>query len=200
MTRLHRRRWALALTLLVLGGGWAGTTAAWARPNPGGLGGPRSGLGVRPGVGVGAPGAGLYRGAGAPGVGAWGRGGYWGARTWNTGWYRVAPTGWGWWGPSAAAWGISSLATAAAVTSLVNASAEQQSTLIVVPQTNIQLDYSSVQGIAPSSATFRYAVTGGPYQMGQVECKQGLLNGFAPTTADQAQLLNAVCQVAYGAA
>jgi hypothetical protein len=32
-----------------------------------------------------------------------------------------------------------------------------------------------------------------------VDCQQGLLNGQRPGTSGQAQLLNAVCQVAYGA-
>lgn len=54
--------WALAAALAL-------PTAVDAYPNPGGLGGPASGLGVRPGAGVGAPGAGVTR---APGVNPWG--------------------------------------------------------------------------------------------------------------------------------
>jgi len=46
--------WGRALVL-------AGTGMALARPNPGGLSGPASGAGVRPGAGFGAPGAGLVR-------------------------------------------------------------------------------------------------------------------------------------------
>jgi hypothetical protein len=34
--------------------------------------------------------------------------------------------------------------------------------------------------------------------MGAANCQAGLLNGQVPATAAQAQLLNAVCQVAYG--
>jgi hypothetical protein len=34
--------------------------------------------------------------------------------------------------------------------------------------------------------------------MGAANCQQGLLNGQVPNSASQAQLLNAVCQVAYG--
>jgi hypothetical protein len=34
--------------------------------------------------------------------------------------------------------------------------------------------------------------------MGAANCQDGLLNGQVPSNADQAQLLNAVCQVAYG--
>jgi hypothetical protein len=33
---------------------------------------------------------------------------------------------------------------------------------------------------------------------GGANCQQGLLNGQIPATGNQAQLLNAVCQVAYG--
>jgi hypothetical protein len=32
-----------------------------------------------------------------------------------------------------------------------------------------------------------------------VDCQQGWLNGIPPSNADQAQLLNAACVVAYGA-
>jgi hypothetical protein len=34
--------------------------------------------------------------------------------------------------------------------------------------------------------------------MGAANCQQGLLNGQVPSSSSQAQLLNAVCQVAYG--
>lgn len=34
--------------------------------------------------------------------------------------------------------------------------------------------------------------------MGEANLQQGLLNGQIPNNASQAQLLNAVCQVAYG--
>lgn len=44
--------------------------AAQAYPNPGGLGGPASGAGLRPGVGFGAPGAGFTRAPGVDPVGA----------------------------------------------------------------------------------------------------------------------------------
>jgi len=150
---------------------------ALARPmGGGGLGGPRSGAGVRPGAGWGAPGAGLTRATGAsawnPG---WARRGYWSSRTWTTG-----------------------LATAAAITSAVDAAADQQSTVIVVPQTSLQLDYGSIQPLPPNGVQFAVAAPGMPYATVTSDCKQGLINGAPPTTADQAQLLNASCQIAYG--
>jgi hypothetical protein len=46
-------------------------------------------------------------------------------------------------------------------------------------------------------ASFNYNVDG-QQLMGAANCQQGLLNGQVPGTSDQAQLLNAVCQVAYG--
>lgn len=212
MARVHP---TASLTGLVLG---LLTTAPWldaalARPmRGGGLGGPASGAGVRPGAGWGAPGAGVRSGAGvaAPGAGltrgpgasawnpAWARRGYWPARTWSTGWYRPYPAAWPWWRTSSAAWGVAGLATAAAITSAVDAAADQQSTVIVVPQTSLQLDYGSIQPLPPNGVQFAVAAAGMPYATVTSDCKQGLLNGAPPTTADQAQLLNASCQIAYG--
>jgi hypothetical protein len=160
------------------------------------------GVGVRPGVGVGAPGVGVRGGVVVRGPGTWNRawvgGGYWTTRTWRTGWYRVNPVAWGWWGARSVAWGVTTLATAATITSLVNASANQQSTVIVVPDTSLLLDYSTVQALPPQGATFQYATSAGNYESAQVQCTQGLLNGQPPASLNQAQLLNAVCQVAYG--
>lgn len=130
---------------------------------------------------------------------AWNHGGYWTSRTWNTGWYRVNPGAWGWWVARPAAWGLTSLATAATITSLVNASAAQQSTVIVVPDSSLQLDYSTIQAVPTQSATFQYAVPGGAYQSAEVNCAQGWINGQPPSSGAMAQLLNSVCQIAYGA-
>lgn len=126
----------------------------------------------------------------------WRNGGYWNNRPWNTGWYG-GWGGWGWWGGSAAAWGIAGLATGAAIASLVNNAANQQSTVIVVPDTSYELNYGSVEAVGSYGASFSYNVDGSAL-MGAVNCQQGLLNGQVPGTSDQAQLLNAVCQVAYG--
>lgn len=126
----------------------------------------------------------------------WSNGGYWNNRPWNSGWYG-GWGGWGWWGGSAAAWGIAGLATGAAITSLVNSAADRQSTVIVVPQTSYELNYGSVEAVGLYGASFSYNVDGSTL-MGAVNCQQGLLNGQVPGTADQAQLLNAVCQVAFG--
>ncbi len=126
----------------------------------------------------------------------WRNGGYWGNRPWNAGWYG-GWGGWGWWGANAAAWGIAGLATGAVIGGLVNAAANQQSPVILVPSTSYQLNYGSVESVGSYGASFFYTVNG-TQLMGAANCEQGLLNGQIPTDADQAQLLNAVCQVAYG--
>lgn len=126
----------------------------------------------------------------------WRNGGYWNNRPWNTGWYG-GWGGWGWWGGSAAAWGIAGLATGAAIASLVNQAADQQTTVIVVPQTSYELNFGSVEAVGMYGVSFSYNVNGSTL-IGAANCQQGLLNGQVPGTADQAQLLNAVCQVAFG--
>ena len=112
------------------------------------------------------------------------KGGYWSSRTWSTGWYRPYQAAWPWWGASSVAWGVGSLATATAITSAINSAAYQQSTAIVVPQTSLQLDYGSVQALPPNGVQFDYGVAGMPL--------------MTATTADQAQVLNASCHIAYG--
>lgn len=183
------------------GAGW-GAPGAGVTPRPGvgagGVGGPASGAGVRPGAGWGAPGAGVRPGTGVgrPGPGvygggawhaSWAYGGYWAARPWAYGWYGTAPV----------AWGVAGMATAAAITSSVNAAVTQQSTVIVVPQTAYQLNYASVQAIAPDSVSFTWT-SGAVTQAAIGQCRQGTLNGI-PATAANAHLLNAACVVAYGA-
>ena len=127
----------------------------------------------------------------------WNNGGYWNSRPWNAGWYRWAPNSWGWWGGNAMAWGLAGLATGAAITSLVNNAAAVQSPLIMVPQTNYQLNYGSVEAVGNYGVSFNYLVNGMPVY-GAANCQQGLINGQIPNNGNQAQLLNAVCQVAYG--
>ncbi|MBM5801980.1 MAG: hypothetical protein FJ077_14400 [Cyanobacteria bacterium K_DeepCast_35m_m2_023] len=122
--------------------------------------------------------------------------GYWGNRPWNTGWYR----GWnnlGWWGANAAAWGVASLATGAVIGGLVNDAANSQSPVFMVPNSSYELNYGSVESVGSYGVSFNYLVNG-TQLMGAANCQQGLLNGQVPASASHAQLLNAVCQVAYG--
>jgi uncharacterized membrane protein len=89
------------------------------------------------------------------------------------------------------------MASAAAITSSVNAAAAQQSTVVVVPQTGFQLNYASVQAIEPDAVGFSWT-SGTASQSAYGNCRQGTLNGV-PATAANAHLLNAACVVAYGA-
>ncbi len=130
---------------------------------------------------------------------SWANGGYWGSRPWGYGWYSWSPTTWGWWGGSSVGWGLAALAGADLITSLVNTASAQQSPVIYVPESNYQLNYGSVDSVGSSGADFSYAVAGSPPIKGAANCQQGLLDGEVPSTAAQAQLLNAACQVAYGA-
>jgi hypothetical protein len=129
----------------------------------------------------------------------WQNGGYWGYRPWHTGWYNWTPTNWSWWGPSAVGWGVMGLATGAVITGLVNSAAQNQSTLIVVPDTTNRLDFASVLPADDGVVSFRYIVgsSGSAYQ-GNGNCRQGLFNGQAPRSVAEAQLLNTTCHVAYG--
>lgn len=129
----------------------------------------------------------------------WQNGGYWGYRPWRTGWYNWTPTNWSWWGPSAVGWGVMGLATGAVITGLVNSAAQNQSTVIVVPDTTNRLDFASVLPAGDGVVSFRYIVgTSGPAYQGNGDCRQGLFNGQAPRSVAEAQLLNTTCHVAYG--
>jgi hypothetical protein len=128
----------------------------------------------------------------------WANGGYWGSRPWSYGWYSWSPSSWGWWGQNAVGWGLAGLATGAAITDLVDQASDQQSPVINVPDSNYNLNYGSVDAVGNSGANFSYAVANSPPVQGGVDCQDGLLDGQVPSTAAQAQLLNAACQVAYG--
>ena len=129
----------------------------------------------------------------------WANGGYWTNRPWNAGWYGWTPATWGWWGWNSAGWGLAAgLATGAAITELVNSAANNQQTVIVVPGSAYQLNYGSVEAVGFYGVSFAYSLNGGANGMGAANCQAGLLNGQVPASAAQAQLLNAVCQVAYG--
>ena len=135
----------------------------------------------------------------------WNNGGYWGNRPWGYGWYNWSPNSWSWWGGNSLGWGLAGLATGAVITDLVDQAANQQSSVIEVPDSNYELNYGSVDSVGSSGANFSYAVAGpsgagsssAPIK-GAANCQEGLLDGQIPSTAAQAQLLNAACQVAYG--
>lgn len=128
----------------------------------------------------------------------WARPGWGYARPWNYGWYGGwATPSWGWWGASAAAWGMTSLATAAIINAAVDDAVESHTTTIVVPNTDYRLLYGSVEPVNDQSVSF--SVESGDREVAlNADCKRGTLNGRNPTSAEEAELLNAACQVAFG--
>jgi hypothetical protein len=130
----------------------------------------------------------------------WARPGWGVARPWNYGWYGgwATPT-WGWWGARAAAWGVGALATAAVINDAVDDAVDDHVSYIVVPNTDYQLLYGTVQPSSSSSVTFDVTANGSSYRL-TADCQSGYLNGREPSTANEAELLNAACQVAYGSA
>ena len=128
----------------------------------------------------------------------WARPGWGVARPWNYGWYGgwSTPT-WGWWGARAAAWGVATLATAAIINESVNDAVSSNTTYIVVPNTNYQLLFGTVQPSSSNSVSFVMQADGNNYQL-TANCNQGTINGQEPSNAEEAELLNAACQVAYG--
>jgi hypothetical protein len=159
---------------------------------------PVFGVGVRPAYAGVAPAARFYDRPYAAFHPAWVSSGFWAARPWAVGWYRVNPVAWSWWAPRASTWGITGLATAATISSLVNQAVAQQSGVIVVPQTSFQLNFASVEAVGSQGASFFYGMNDGPQLFGGANCALGLVDGQPPASAAEAQLLNAVCQVAYG--
>ena len=129
---------------------------------------------------------------------AWVGGAFWNARPWVWGWYRSNPGAWAWWAASSAAWGLSNLAAANTLTALVQQAIAEQATVIVVPQSDLRLDFGSLQAVRPMGVRFAWAAADGAPQQAQADCQAGLLNGAPPADPARAQLLNAACHVAYG--
>jgi len=128
----------------------------------------------------------------------WARPGWGVARPWNWGWYGGwSNPPWGWWGARAAAWGIGTLATAAIINNAVNDAVSNDVTTIVVPNTDYALQFGTVQPYGDASVSFVVTVNGTSYQL-TADCKAGTINARQPNTAQEAELLNAACQVAYG--
>jgi hypothetical protein len=128
----------------------------------------------------------------------WARSGWGYARPWSYGWYGGwATPAWGWWGANAALWGVSSLASAAVINAAVDSAVASSSTYIIVPQTSYQLLWGTVQPSGSQGVSFLVQVDGSTYSL-SADCAAGSIDGVAPSSAAQAELLNAACQVAYG--
>ena len=128
----------------------------------------------------------------------WYSGSYWyNNRPWNYGWYGGSYwNNWGWYPGRAAAWGLASLATFSVINNLVNSAQKSQVSYIVVPSSSYSLYYPSVTA-SGDVVTFE-ADNGYETVRYSANCKSGTLNGGTPRNADEAQLLNAACQVAFG--
>lgn len=118
-------------------------------------------------------------------------------RPWRYGWYGGNTwNNWGWWPGRAAAWGLGSLATFAAIDSLVDSAVSNQTSYIVVPDSEYSLYYGSV---VANGEQLRFQADDGASTVAfSADCRAGTLNGQPPRNADEAQLLNAACQVAFG--
>ncbi len=128
----------------------------------------------------------------------WARPGWGYARPWNYGWYGGwSSPSWGWWGASAAAWGVTTLATAAIINAAVDDAVNSQTTTIVVPNSDYNLLYGTVQPVNDQSVRFAIESSGAEVQM-SADCQAGTLDGRSPNSAAEAELLNAACQVAFG--
>jgi hypothetical protein len=130
----------------------------------------------------------------------WARPGWGAARPWPVGWYGGwSSPRWSWWGPNAAAWGITTLATAAIINAAVDNAVARNTTYIVVPNSSYLLLYGTVRPVGSRSTSF--AVVSDGYEIDlTADCDRGTLDGFVPESRAEAELLNAACQVAFGSA
>ncbi|ABB56559.1 hypothetical protein PCC6311_0544 [Synechococcus elongatus PCC 6311] len=117
----------------------------------------------------------------------------WGGYGWYGSW---ANPPWGWWTANTAIWGITSLASAAIISSSIDNAVSTNVVYIPVPNSSYELYYGTIAPTSSSVTTFAFGYEGQTYQA-VADCQQGLLNGQPPTTAAEAELLNAACQVAF---
>ena len=130
----------------------------------------------------------------------WARPGWGVARPWSWGWYGGwSNPPWGWWGARAAAWGVGTLATAAIINAAVDEAVAEDQTIIVVPNTEYRLLYGTVEPSGGTTITFVVQAAGSEYKL-SADCQRGLINNREPSSAQEAELLNAACQVAFGSA
>ena len=118
-------------------------------------------------------------------------------RPWNNGWYGGSYyNNWGWYSGQAAAWGIAGMATFGTINRLVNSAQSSQVSYIEVPNSDYSLYYPSVT--ATGDVVSFEADNGYDTARFNANCRNGTLNSGTPRNANEAQLLNAACQVAFG--
>ena len=118
-------------------------------------------------------------------------------RPWNNGWYGGSYyNNWRWYPGQAAVWGLAGMATFGTINSLVNSAQSSQVSYIEVPNSDYSLYYPSVT--ATGDVVSFEADNGYDTARFNANCRNGTLNGGAPLNANEAQLLNAACQVAFG--
>ena len=59
------------------------------------------------------------------------------------------------------------------------------------------MQFGTIQPYGNASVSFVVTVDGTSYQL-TADCNAGAINGRQPNSAEEAELLNAACQVAYG--
>ena len=128
----------------------------------------------------------------------WARPGWGALRPWDQGWYdRRYFTAWPWWGARSRAWRTTNLASRVSINKAVDNAINNYIPYIVVPKTNYKLLYGTELPSGAESVSFVVQANSIDYQL-NANCKQGTLNGQEPISLEEAELLNAACQVAYG--
>lgn len=117
------------------------------------------------------------------------------SRPWRVGWY-YGPSRWNWWSSSSLAWGITSLASAAIIASAINNALGSNTSTIDVSDSPYQLVFASVTPVGDQGVSFSFLFEGSAFQA-TADCSQGLLNNRPPVNQEEAQLINAACQVAF---
>lgn len=118
------------------------------------------------------------------------------ARPWRYGWYNGGYNRWSWWNSSSLIWGITSLASAAIIGAAINDAIRQNQPTIAVKDSPYQLVYGSVRAIGSDEVVFSFLFGDTSYEA-RANCRAGTINGRQPMNPEEAQLMNAACQVAF---
>ena len=114
----------------------------------------------------------------------WVRPGWALARPWRTGWYGGwSRPPWSWWGGRSLAWGVTSLATAAAINSAVDEAIAASRPTIAVADAGYSLFVNSITPGGDDLVGFT-AATGATQFQAQADCGKGELNGREPAGAE----------------